>query len=186
MKRLLLIIALVAPLLAPAQGKNGAQQFFDNLKKLCGKSYEGYVTEIAGNEDFLNKRLIMHVRSCEGDSVKIAFHVGDNKSRSWILVLDSNRVALKHDHRNINGTEDRISRYGGKSTNEGTANMQCFPADQATFDLVNYAASNIWWITIDENYFTYNLKRIGTDRAFAVTFDLRQTVKNPPAPWGWK
>jgi hypothetical protein len=45
---------------------------------------------------------------------------------------------------------------------------------------------NVWWITVDENSFTYNLRRIGSDRLFTVKFDLTKPVDLPPSPWGWK
>jgi hypothetical protein len=45
---------------------------------------------------------------------------------------------------------------------------------------------NVWWITVDDKSFTYNLRRIGTDRVFSVSFDLSEVVENPESPWGWK
>lgn len=186
MKRLLPIFLLLFPVLAFSQGTAGVQKFFDHVKAHCGKSYEGYITEITGIEDFLNKQLIMHVRHCHGDSILIAFHVGENRSRTWILILDKDRMVLKHDHRRIDGTPERISHYGGRSTNEGNDSIQFFPADQETFLMVNFAATNVWWITIDETFFSYNLRRMGTDRAFSVRFDLRQPVDTPTTPWGWE
>jgi hypothetical protein len=61
-----------------------------------------------------------------------------------------------------------------------------FPADQETFDLLDYTVANVWWITIDENLFTYNLRRVNTDRLFSVTFDLKKPIEKQPEPWGWK
>ena len=42
------------------------------------------------------------------------------------------------------------------------------------------------WITIDDKTFTYNLKRIGTERIFKVVMDLTKAIVKPEAPWGWK
>jgi hypothetical protein len=40
-------------------------QFWAELKKLCGKAFEGVIAEdTANNPDFAGKRLVMHVRSC--------------------------------------------------------------------------------------------------------------------------
>ena len=61
-----------------------------------------------------------------------------------------------------------------------------FPADQETADLISYASTNVWWITLDETSFTYNLRRIGTDRLFTVRFDLTKPISTPSAPWGWE
>ena len=55
-----------------------------------------------------------------------------------------------------------------------------------TYNTIPNAAANVWWITLSETSFTYNLRRIGSDRLFTVHFDLTKTVTNPPAPWGWK
>ncbi|HNP19524.1 MAG TPA: hypothetical protein PKL31_13890 [Fulvivirga sp.] len=63
--------------------------------------------------------------------------------------------------------------------------IQFFPADQETADLISYASNNVWWVTIDEKSFTYNLRRIGTDRVFSVRFDLTKEVPTPDAPWGY-
>jgi len=35
-------------------------------------------------------------------------------------------------------------------------------------------------------YFTYNLRRMGTDRLFSIRFDIAMPVAAPEAPWGWK
>ena len=46
------------------------------------------------------------------------------------------------------------------------------------------AATNVWWITVDETSFTYNLRRLGTDRLFTVVMDLTAPIETPGAPWG--
>jgi hypothetical protein len=76
--------------------------------------------------------------------------------------------------------------YGGTTTNSGLPNLQMFPADQETSDLIAYASNNVWWITLDEKSYSYNLRRVGSDRLFTVTFDLTKTIANPSAPWGTK
>ena len=93
---------------------------------------------------------------------------------------------MKHDHRHEDGSEDKVTQYGGTSTNSGSANMQIFPADEETVKIIPAAFGNVWWITVDENSFTYNLRRIGTERLFTVKFDLTKPVDLPPSPWGWK
>ncbi len=187
MKKLLILIAVVGiSTVAAAQQKSEAQQFFDNIKKHCGNAYEGKVTAGAGNDAFSTNRLVMHVRSCEENRIRIPFFVGDDKSRTWILKLENDRVLLKHDHRHEDGSEDKVTQYGGWSPNSGADSIQMFPADQLTTNLIPYAAFNVWWIAINDDVFTYNLRRIGSDRVFTVTFDLTKKVEVPPAPWGWE
>ena len=160
--------------------------FFNNLKKLCGKSFEGRLITPKNDEQFGGKRLVMHVRICDEDTIKIPFFVGDDKSRTWILTLKNNRISLKHDHRHKDGTDDEITMYGGITTNSGQVNIQAFSADEETKKMIPDASTNLWWITLDDNAFTYNLRRLGTDRLFTVSFDLNTIIENPDAPWGWK
>ena len=61
-----------------------------------------------------------------------------------------------------------------------------FPADLETHQRIPYASTNVWWITLDENKFTYNLQRAGSDKKFTVEFDVTKEVEKPQAPWGWK
>jgi hypothetical protein len=62
-----------------------------------------------------------------------------------------------------------------------------FPADQETFNVIPAAAPNVWWIElIPGEHFSYNLRRMGSERYFSIKFDLKKPVNAPPAPWGWK
>jgi hypothetical protein len=112
--------------------------------------------------------------------------VGENRSRTWVLTLKDSLITLKHDHRHENGSPDKVTFYGGTAGNSGSPTLQVFPADEETRKRIPAAFSNVWWISIDDQFFTYNLRRIGTDRLFTVRFDLRTPVPVPPAPWGWK
>lgn len=162
-------------------------KFKAEIEKHCGKSYEGHI--IAGakvGDGFTGERLIMQVLSCGKDQIKIPFYVGEDQSRTWVLTFKDDRVELKHDHRNQDGTDEEVTMYGGISPNTGHADLQFFPADQETCDMIDYACNNAWWMTIDETSFSYNLKRIGTDRQFTVVFDLTKPVKFDKKPWGWK
>ncbi len=161
--------------------------FLKQLIKHKGKSYQGQIT--AGGkigDGFTGEKLIMHVDKVEGNRVCVPFHVGENRSRVWILTLEGDRILLKHDHRHEDGTPDKVTMYGGWTTNHGTENIQVFPADQQTRDLIDYAAQNVWWMTINDSTFTYNLHRVGSDRLFSVSFDLTKPVETPPAAWGWE
>lgn len=159
--------------------------FWTTLQQHCGKAYEGTIVSGA-TPDFSNKKLTMHIKACAENSIRIPFNVGDNRSRTWVLTRNKNHITLKHDHRHEDGSEDVVTQYGGTSTNEGFANMQIFPADIQTQKTIPAAASNVWWITINDSSFTYNLRRIGSDRLFTVSFNLKQPIEVPLAPWGWK
>jgi hypothetical protein len=168
-----------------AQEKTASQQFWDTLKSHCGKAYEGKLVSPESDPRFVG-RLVMHVRSCEGERIRIPFLVGEDLSRTWVLTKDgAGLIQLKHDHRHKDGSEDQVTQYGGKASNKGSATTQFFPADQFTANLLPAAVGNIWWITVDENSFTYNLRRLGSPTLFTVKFDLTQPIDAPAAPWGW-
>lgn len=186
MKHSLLIILVTFSIQAFAQETSGSIQFWNTLKNHCGKAYEGEITAggVAG-DSFTGKKLIMHVRACDENVIRIPFFVGDDRSRTWVLTLgEDNLILLKHDHRLEDGSEDEVTQYGGRTPNTGLADLQFFPADQETANLISYASNNVWWITVNDASFTYNLRRIGSDRLFSVKFDLKKEVEIPPAPWG--
>jgi len=185
MKTYILILIALISVNGIAQQENGAQQFWNNLKSHCGNAYEGIVLEAPKNDDFRGKKLTIYLRDCEENTIRIPFSVGENKSRTFVLSMQNDRIQLKHDHRHEDGTSDKVTMYGGTTTNTSSANIQFFPADQETTDLIPYAATNVWWITLEENSFTYNLRRIGTDRLFSIQFDLTKPVETPSDHWGW-
>lgn len=168
------------------QGTGSSTLFWDQLSSHCGKAYEGTLMTPADNDPFSGQRLVMHVVDCGEGFIHIPFFVGEDKSRTWVLTKENGLIKLKHDHRHADGTEDLVTQYGGTSPNSGMPGMQFFPADQETAELIPHASANVWWITLDETSFTYNLRRIGTDRFFSVKFDLTREVESPGPAWGWE
>lgn len=170
-----------------AQDASTLSKFWTTLQKHCGKTYEGTLT--AGGQEgdgYTGQRLLMNVLSCQGMQIKIPFVVGENRSTTWILTQKDGVLELKHDHRREDGSADSLTMYGGKATNSGSETTQVFPADQQTCKLINYACANVWWITLDDTRFTYNLRRVGTDRVFTIEFDLTRPVDYKEKPWGWR
>lgn len=158
--------------------------FFAHLERLCGQAFEGAAT-MASAADF-DDRLVMHVRRCSQDEIQIPLHVGDDRSRTWLVTRTDGGLRLKHDHRHEDGSEDQVTQYGGDTRDVGTATSQSFPADAFTADLIPEAATNVWTMTIDPGArFVYHLTRDGASRA-TFTFDLTRPVDPPPAPWGYE
>jgi hypothetical protein len=165
---------------------SGAKQFWNRLKNHCGKSFEGEIASAPAGDEFYGKRLVMHVLSCSEDEILIPFNVGANLSRTWVLKYKNGRIELKHDHRHEDGTSDKVTMYGGTTSNTGLPGLAVFPADEETVGIIPAAANNVWWITLDETTFTYNLRRIGTERFFSVSFDLTTEIEKPEPSWGWE
>lgn len=166
--------------LAPAQ-----EEFWTSIRAHCGRAYEGRMTfSSAVDTAMAGKRLVMHVRECDGNLIRIPFHVGDDRSRTWVLTRTASGITLKHDHRHEDGTPDAITWYGGDTRDAGEAGRQTFPADAHTISLNPVYGSNVWTMEIDSERFAYQLIRVGTDRRIRVEFDLTRAVPAPPAPWG--
>lgn len=188
--RFLFCTALAAGLAAPAaaQGAGPHTTFWNELVKLCGKAFTGTVAAApADDTTFKDKALVMHVRSCEKDRIRIPLLVGDDHSRTWVLTRKGGRIELRHDHRHADGKPDAVTMYGGWTTSAGMANRQMFPADDQTVKVVPAAATNVWWIDLNPGQaFSYNLRRMGSERFFSIKFDLRSPMATTPAaPWGW-
>lgn len=184
-----LIIAAL-PSLSAAQAPPAApvDVFWQQLKKLCGKAYAGTVAAAPADDvTFKDKTLVMHVRSCEPNRIRIPFFVGEDRSRTWVLTRIKDRILLKHDHRHEDGKPDKQTMYGGLTTSVGMPTRQMFPADQQTVNIIPAASTNVWWIDlVAGEHFSYNLRRMGSERYFSIKFDLKTAIVEPKAPWGWK
>ncbi len=183
------LISIILTVAASAQTvqKSPVDVFWEDLSKLCGKAFGGTVAAApADDTTFKDKSLVMHVRACEKNRIRIPFVVGTDRSRTWVLTRKGDRIELRHDHRHEDGKPDKVTMYGGWTTSQGMPTRQMFPADQKTVDVVPAASTNVWWIDLTAGEsFGYNLRRMGSERYFSVKFDLKTTVKPPEAPWGW-
>lgn len=169
-----------------------ADLFMARLQALCGKAFEGrVVTSDPADASFAGKRLVMHVRDCSPGQVRIPFHVGDDRSRTWIVTRTESGLKLKHDHRHEDGSSDELTMYGGDTASPGTAGRQEFPVDAesiALFTRTNRTVSNtnVWAMEVGTTHFAYELRRppVPGGRFFRVEFDLGRPVNAPPPPWG--
>lgn len=188
MKRLALIFLFLGGLLrlgaTPAH-----EEFWQRLQALCGQAFEGRMVEGTAPSDAAlgAQRLVMHVRACRADEIRIPFHVGENRSRTWVITRTPEGLRLKHDHRHEDGSEDKVTRYGGDARGPGTPARQDFPADAFTAELLPAAQANVWTLEVEPGrVFVYALRRETDGRRFRVEFDLARPVAAPPAPWGAK
>lgn len=164
-------------------------EFFARIAAHCGRSYLGrVVTTDAADAAFASETLVMHVRECNASEIRVPFHVGENRSRTWVITRTETGLRLKHDHRHQDGSEDALTQYGGDTSSEGTSSRQEFPADEFSKTLfrandIPASADNVWAIEIEPGrMFAYELRR--SNRHFRVEFDLAHSVAAPPEPWG--
>ncbi len=175
-------------LLADSQHELPPEQdaFWSSILELCGQAFER-----------VDAPFVMHVRQCYADEIRIPVHVYDeeeevwNRSRTWILTRTGEGLRLKHDHRYPDGSEEEVTQYGGDTDEVGTGEMQTFPADAFTREvigeLVPGAARNIWRMEITPGEsFSYRLTRSTFDDALRWAFDLTEPVETPPASWGYE
>lgn len=181
------LLGLAGCATTPAASPHDA--FFARLQALCGRAYEGrVVTNDAADRDMAGQRLVMHVAGCSADRVRIPFHVGEDRSRTWVITRTPGGLRLKHDHRHADGTSDPVTMYGGDTVEAGAPARQEFPVDAesiALFEKSGLAASvtNTWALElVPGERFVYELTRPG--RRFRVEFDLARPVPPPPPPWG--
>lgn len=186
MKVLPVLFAVLAVACAtPREPASSADAFFARLGALCGRSFEGRVVADtpAPSPDFAGKQLVMHVRDCSANEIRIPFRVGEDRSRTWVVTRTGSGLRLKHDHRHADGTPDVRTNYGGDTATPGTADRQEFPADaesKALFMAQNIPASvaNTWAMEVrPDQIFVYELAR--PDRLFRVEFDLARPLTSP-------
>lgn len=185
---LLALTLLLAPLALAQPEPQPADVFFENLRALCGQAFAGTLEEAPpGDTTFEGQELVMHVRTCTEREIRVPFHVGANRSRTWVFTRTDEGLRLKHDHRHEDGSEEELTWYGGDTAEPGTPTRQRFPADAHTAELLPAAATNVWTVELHPGErFVYALHRKGTDRRFRIAFDLNRPVAPPPAPWGFE
>ena len=184
-----LVIATVAVSIAATRTRahdsaDPAADFLAALRAHCGKAFAGQlVNPQPADSGMRGQALVMHVRGC-GDTVRVPFHVGTDRSRTWVFTKTAASVRLKHDHRHADGSEDQVTQYGGDARAGGTAQSMAFAADSFTAALLPASRTNVWTVEVTPTQFVYQLTRTGSDRRFRVEFDLTKPVAVPPAPWG--
>jgi hypothetical protein len=187
------LAALVCLAACAGQADRGEQQpqqaWWESMQELCGQAFAGEMVRYdpALDTGWLDRDVIMHVRECSEDEIRIPLHVGENRSRTWVLTRTDDGIRLKHDHRHPDGSEEVSTQYGGDTVEPGTPTRQEFPADAHSRELFLATdhpdgVHNVWIMEVHPGErFTYNLTR--PNRDFAADFDLTRPVDPPPPPW---
>ncbi|MBP9947867.1 MAG: hypothetical protein KBH14_15780, partial [Vicinamibacteria bacterium] len=84
---------------AQAPTESPADRFFASVAGLCGKAFAGKIVANqptpATTDPFEGKSLIFHVRGCGKDRLELPFHVGEDRSRTWVLTRKDGAISLK-------------------------------------------------------------------------------------------
>ncbi len=132
------------------------------------------VAEKTPEGTFVGEPLRMQVQSWRNEEVRVAFQVGDDRSRTWVLTRqEDGRVHLRHDHRDPDGTPHDLTDYGGYGYVLEDWTSCSFAADERTTRMLPEAATNVWTMSFDRenDRFIYDLRRHDRPR-FRAVFDL--------------
>lgn len=186
-RRVWAFVLLLAACAAPEDAAPRPEQatYWTNLSALCGKSYSGRIAAKVGGgpgpDPYEGKVLSVHARHCTEQAVRLDFHAGNDRSRTWVFSREGG-LRLTHEHRKEDGSPDEMTGYGGPAEGRGTAQTQRFPADGHSKTLflkegLAAAVENVWTVTVvPGKTLTYSLTRPG--REFTLEFDL--SAPTPP------
>jgi hypothetical protein len=185
-------LATCVVLLLTACGADGApapeqEEFWAALRAHCGNAYAGQLSDATA---YYRERVagdaVLHFLECDDDRIHIPFHMGENRSRNWILTRAGGTIRLKHDHRHADGTEEEISQYGGDAPRPGLPTRQIFPADEHTARILPERADNFWFFDfVNDSTLHYGVHWPTAGHSIRFEFDLSRPVPPPPRPWGY-
>jgi hypothetical protein len=184
----LLLAACTAEAPQPSAGPAPEQEaFWASLRAHCGNAYAGRVSDVTEYyRGSVAGDAVMHLMECSDDRIHIPFHLGENRSRNWILTRVGGTIRLKHDHRHENGREEEISQYGGDAPVPGLPTRQIFPADEHTARILPDRADNFWFFHfVDDSTLHYGVHWPKFGHSVRFEFDLSAPVEAPPRPWGY-
>jgi len=158
--------------------ENTQQAFLKNLASFCGKSFGGRENfTLDGRDSWAHKKFVMHVTVCENDRVYIPFHLDEDRSRTWMFIMEEKGLRFRHDHRHEDGTPEDQTLYGGYADDSGTAFIQSFPWDDYTKEILADGIERMWRIIIAEDLSTMKYQlHYGGELVFEAEFDLTKPI----------
>ncbi len=171
--------AVLAALTAAAPTLNPQQEFWANLRALCESAAAGKLLQAPPGDTQIDPTatLVVHFWECGENELRFPLHVNDNRSRTWVFIRHDDKLELRHDHREPDGTESRNTWYGATTIASGSATRQDFVTER------NGTTSG-WRVEIEPGKrFAYGTARNGEFRHH-LNFDLAAKSDVPPLPWG--
>lgn len=164
------------------------QAFWQTLAGHCGNAYAGRVADYTPHYADVAEvdRMVLHIRECSDELIHTSLHMDGDHSRNLLLTRVDGTLQLKHDHRNPDGSEEEITRYGGMAPRPGLPERQIFEADEHTAEILPERFDNFWFMHfMDEQTFAYGVHWPKHGPSIRLEFDLSKSVEEPPAPWGY-
>lgn len=191
--RAALVLVLALATLAAGCGRRGPRpqgeqrEFWQAIRMLCGQSFTGELVHVnAADTSLVGQQLVLHVWQCYANELRLAFHVGDDHSRVWLLSPVENGLRLSHAIHKADGTPDPYSGYAGETRDRGSSTLQTFLPDANTVARVPASAGTYWTIEIrPRQRLTYAYHGRDGGARFRVDFDFSARAARPPAPWGY-
>lgn len=168
-------------------GTNDSQSaFMNHIRAYCGGAFHGktqFITLGDGDHPLQDPELVMIFKECRDDVIRIAFHVDDDQSRTWVLSKHGHGLHLAHDHRNPDGSEQDDNMYGGWANDDGNDTIRFFPADPETIENRPARAANRWSMEINpqSDEFIYSLF-LNDELAYRAVFDLSSQARRRNNP----
>jgi hypothetical protein len=160
--------------------------FLANLARHCGQAFQGRVIHAPPGDFYFGDDpvLIMHVRECSPDEVRIPLHMEGDHSRTWIFTRTAGGLDLRHDHRHYDGTPEAVTFYGS-FVSEPPVALEAPSPNRHEFKDVQEGGMVSGWVVeiIPGERYTYGTQRDGEWR-HRFDFDLTTPVDLPPDPWG--
>src|SRR5690554_7206059 len=110
MKKVFLLLVITVFLSCEKKENSEADEFWEQLKTHCGKSYEGTLTYPLEDADFGGKKLVMHIGNFWINRKKIRFLFEEKKSRRGIFTKKEEKIKLKHNKKHKNEIPEIITR----------------------------------------------------------------------------
>jgi len=158
------------------------QEFWANLEQHCGNAYPGYAAIIREGDTrradlYAGYQMVAHFRQCFEAELRIPGHIGEDRSRTWILTPVNGGLDLRHDHREPDGSSSGNTMYGAGTSDPGTPLRQEFTRE----------AERGYWVLemVPGERFSYG-NHDGDEWLVRFDFDISNPIDLPPPPWGYE
>jgi hypothetical protein len=103
------------PQAANQAGLPAQQAFLRAFQPYCGKAFAARIVQDSAPSPAWQQPLVVHIRDCGDDVVRMPLHVGADRSRTWVLTLREGYLDFQHIHLHEDGSPDSVSPYGGQA-----------------------------------------------------------------------